>query len=818
MPGVETGKSQSLPNDGKKVRQQQNNSNSRTVNMRTIWIEKKFRHLLEQPSGTAVSPRILCGSRVRSWGQAAKSATLSASALAVFLLSAGGALLGVDTVMADDWAYWRGPEQNGISREKGLPSSWNLESKKNVLWTSETGGRAAPIILNGRVFLNCRTADNINDPKEKIHAGEQVVCWDLETGKELWRDRFNVFQTDIPAPRVGWASMCGDKETGYVYVHSVSGLFRCYDPDGKVIWEHSLFEDYGKISGYGGRTQSPIIDEDRIIVSFLAANWGASKGPGPQYCFYAFDKKTGELQWVSAPGDAPVDTNYSSPMIRVIDGQRMLIGGGADGAVLALNARTGTPIWKFRMSFRGLNATPVVDGNYVYISHGEDNIDNQEFGRIQCIDARGSGDITETNSVWRVDGLKAGYTGLLVKDDILYVVADTGNLHAYDSKTGKELWIHNLGTVGKGSPVWADDKMYVMEVNGNIHILKPTREGCESLSRVELLSTGGTGLDEIYASPAISNGRVVFVTRDRTICIGEKTWNGEQNPIPPLDEEAPAGEPALLQMRPYEVALMPGESHTFKLMQFDAKGRLLSEPEIKELSAEGLGDGTTAGATFTAGSGKKDFGGTVTASEGGLTASARVITYPNAESWNWNFDEMKGVAVPPSWIRAFVKLKPTAVDDGVAMFSTPGKGRPSHQVHIGPATMSNYTVQADTKLIEVKRKLSSVGLTCQRYNFILKGNNNRLSIQSWAPHLRMEKNSVFKAKPEVWYTMKMTVEEKDGQAIVKGKIWERGQEEPADWTLTATDPHPNSEGSPGLYLYMLGDSYFDNVSVTLNEK
>ena len=75
-----------------------------------------------------------------------------------------------------------------------------------------------------------------------------------DTGEVIWRDVFNVFQTDIPAPRVGWAAMAGDEETGNVYVHSVDGIFRCYDADGKVLWEHSLFEDLGKISGYGELT------------------------------------------------------------------------------------------------------------------------------------------------------------------------------------------------------------------------------------------------------------------------------------------------------------------------------------------------------------------------------------------------------------------------------------------------------------------------------------------------------------------------------------------------------------------------------------
>ena len=189
-----------------------------------------------------------------------------------------------------------------------------------------------------------------------------------------------MFLTDIPAPRVGWASVTGDTESGNVITHTVDGLLRCYTPDGDIVWEHSMFEEYGKISGYGGRTQTPIIDENRVIVGYLAANWGDTKGPAPKHSFYAFDKDTGELLWVSAPGGAPQDTIYTNPTIAVINGQRMLICGNADGGCYAINARTGQPIWGFRMSLRGLNSSPVVDGNYVYISHGEDNIDTSELG------------------------------------------------------------------------------------------------------------------------------------------------------------------------------------------------------------------------------------------------------------------------------------------------------------------------------------------------------------------------------------------------------------------------------------------------------
>eukprot|EP01025_Chloroclados_australasicus_P066986 TRINITY_DN9256_c4_g1_i1.p1 TRINITY_DN9256_c4_g1~~TRINITY_DN9256_c4_g1_i1.p1 ORF type:complete len:173 (-),score=8.06 TRINITY_DN9256_c4_g1_i1:104-622(-) len=150
------------------------------------------------------------------------------------------------SVSANDWPHWRGPEQNGISRETGIVDTFDFESMKNVKWVAKTGGRSTPIVLNGKVYLNCRTSEDTGNPEELINVQEQVICWDAKTGDEVWRDRFNVFGTDIPVERVGWAHMVGDPETGYVYVHSVSGILRCYTGDGKVVWEISLWEEYGK--------------------------------------------------------------------------------------------------------------------------------------------------------------------------------------------------------------------------------------------------------------------------------------------------------------------------------------------------------------------------------------------------------------------------------------------------------------------------------------------------------------------------------------------------------------------------------------------
>ncbi len=732
--------------------------------------------------------------------------------LLIGILLASGAVAN-----AGDWTHWRGPEQNGVSREKGLVDDWSLESKKNVLWVSPIGGRATPIVMNGRIYLDCRTPDDVADPEQVVNAQEQVVCRDANTGDVIWKDVFDVFQTDIPAPRVGWASLAGDPETGYVYLHSVSGLFRCYTPDGKVVWEYSLHEEFGKVSGYGGRTVTPIIDEDRVIVSFFGVSWAEGALPPPKQTYYAFDKRTGKLLWTAAPGGAVTDTNFSCPIIAVIKGVRMLIGGDCDGGIHAIKARTGEHIWGCMMSKRGLNTTPVVDGNLVYISHGEDNVDSTEFGRVQCIDATGQGDVTKTHSVWRVDGVKAGYQALLVKDGILYVVADTGNLHAFDSKTGKQLWVHNLGTVGKGSPVWADGKLYVMEVNGNVHILKPSREKCESLSRVQLPAANGQGHDEIYASPAIADGRVYLVSRDRTICLGKPDQQAAGDPIPPLPEENPMEETiAKVQLVPAETRVMGGGEISFELRAFDRNGRFIKNLEPTLECLKDLPGAKVDGTKLVFAGDAKEQAGHVVAKHGELVATARVRVFPGLP-WKWDFEGYTGKQVPPTWNGAGSKFVVSQQDDSTVLEKTIGKGVPTAYIWLGPPELEGYTIQADVMLREQSRKLPSIGITANRYNLILKGNLGKFSIQTWPAHTRMAKDITYRSEPNVWYTMKLRVDVQNNAAHIHGKVWKRGEPEPDTWTIEGVDPHPNLHGSPGLYVYTLAPCYYDNVIVSKSE-
>ena len=202
-----------------------------------------------------------------------------------------------------------GPARRGMPcREAGLPDSFDpaRKEKGNVLWTQPYGGRSAPLVLDGKLYL-------INGAGDGLEEGERVMCFDEKTGKPLWSHKFNVFHTDIVSVRLGWTNLAGDPETGNVYAHGTQGFLFCFNRDGKVLWQHSLTEEYGRISGYGGRLTSPVVDGDLVVISMLNASWGEYARGGCR--FVAFDKNTGAVVWWASTGLQPKDTYYSCPVV-----------------------------------------------------------------------------------------------------------------------------------------------------------------------------------------------------------------------------------------------------------------------------------------------------------------------------------------------------------------------------------------------------------------------------------------------------------------------------------------------------------------------
>ena len=220
--------------------------------------------------------------------------------------------------VAADWLHWRGPEQNGVSRETNLPDTWSddpADPNNNLVWKAPYGCRSTPLVMGGKVFI-------INGDSSGITEGERVMAFDAKTGQVLWEYKFGVWHTDIVSNRLGWANLAGDPETGYVYAHGTQGMLLCLDgKTGKPVWDHSLTEEYGRVSGYGGRIVSPTLDGNLVIMGLVNASWGdQARG---QNRFVAFDKKTGNVVWWSSPCTVLKGTYYSNPIVQVINNQRL---------------------------------------------------------------------------------------------------------------------------------------------------------------------------------------------------------------------------------------------------------------------------------------------------------------------------------------------------------------------------------------------------------------------------------------------------------------------------------------------------------------
>jgi outer membrane protein assembly factor BamB len=728
-------------------------------------------------------------------------------------LASAAALVAAATVAtAGDWPAWRGPMGDGTSGEKGLVSAW-AKTGENVLWKADlvredVAARATPVVFDGRACVSARAGSG-------LLREEAVLCFDAQTGKKLWERRFPVYNTTVPFSRVGWASLAADTETGYVYAQNVDGHLVALDRTGKTVWDRRLGEELGRGSGFGGRTLIPVVDEDRLILGVVGSGWGDMAGPRQRYM--AFDKRTGAARWVSTPSEGPFEdaNNNASPTVGEVDGRRIMVAGGADGWLYAVDARTGEPVWKFHLSERSVNCPPLLDGHVVYAAHSEENVDTPGLmGRVVAIDARGRGDVTKTGEIWRSDGIAVGFAAPTLAEGRLHVVDNAANLHALDAKTGKPLWTFNLGTIGRGAPTYADGKLFVTEQTGHVFILQGGESAAKELDGEALTMPDGR-FAEIWGSVAVAYGRLYLVAEDGVYCIGRKDapFKAEASPRPPPPAAPPAGTAAAkLLVVPAEVVGKAGEPVGFEAWAFDEKGRFLRK-EKAQWSLEGLaGEITPDGQLKTPPSATTV--GKVKATAGALTGSGQARLFGPLP---WSFDFEQG-AVPRHWIGAGPRFAVAELGGGKRLHKPPvTSGLSRSTVYVGPAAMKGYTVEADLLATRQGRRLPDMGLINQGYTLDLMGRHKRLQLRTWGAELEKAANVAFPIEPDVWYHAKLRVDVAGEKGTVRGKVWKKGEPEPAEWSISLEDPIVVQEGSPGIYGDSVTDIYYDDFTVKVNE-
>ena len=195
-----------------------------------------------------------------------------------------GALLAVfmtcGAAFAVDWPQWRGPNRDGISKETGLVNEWPKEGPK-LLWqaTDLENGYSTPAIAGGRLYvLSNKGTDN-----------EFVQARDVKDGKEIWSTRIGKVGKPNQQPSYPAARSTPTVDGEVLYAFGSDGDLVCIEIDkGTVRWQKNLHADFQGKPGTWAYSESPLIDEDRVVCT-PGVKRGDARIP--------LDKKTGELIW-----------------------------------------------------------------------------------------------------------------------------------------------------------------------------------------------------------------------------------------------------------------------------------------------------------------------------------------------------------------------------------------------------------------------------------------------------------------------------------------------------------------------------------------
>jgi outer membrane protein assembly factor BamB len=740
------------------------------------------------------------------------------------LLIAALPLFAASAAETTGWLNWRGPLHTGASLETGLPDKCEPGSE---LWTYDIHGAGTPVIANGKLYAFGFYGEVGEDVREAL------LCLDAVTGKKLWEVRYTDYLSDVVYNRYGIGAPAIDPETGNVYLQFSNGHSVAYTADGKLLWEHSLMEDFGRLTFPNGRSGAPAVYEHLVIFHCVTANWGGD-GPAADR-FYAFDKLTGELVWSSTPGIVPVDSSFALPVFGKLAGRDVFYAGTGCGHVVCIDANTGKSLWRFRLSQGGVNAQVLLLGdNKLVAVHGTENTDASTAGRMVCLKMPTEYPtelitLGKEAELWRNDEITAFSSSPTFADGRIYSTIATGSLLCVDAASGKTLWSEKLAPDQiHASPTFADGKLYVPMFDGTFHILKPGSNKAERIFETKYENN-------LLGAPAIWAGKLYIFSKDKLHCFGSKA--GTYVGVAPAPKTTP-GDIASLQIVPAEFALKAGESVDFKVYGLDANGR-----RVKEVKAESWAtfipptakvqstvDATFEGSTLKASPTAKLSAGAFKVTANGLTATTRgriVAGYGyNADfeaielSMKNELDPTEAVNFPPlPWLGARLKWHVLEKDGSKVLGNRLDNILFQRTTNFfGASDMSDYTLEGDVMTDGTRRIMSTVGFVNQRYLVALVGNAQILEISS--NHDRLKQSVKFPIKPNTWYHLKSQVKSNpDGSGIVLAKAWPRGTDEPAEWTIETPVKHVHPKGSPAVFAFSPQSQkrvYIDNIKLTKN--
>jgi outer membrane protein assembly factor BamB len=408
-----------------------------------------------------------------------------------YLIALGLLVLALATVMAADadWPMFRGADRTDVSKEKGLLKSWPKDGPPLVWKTEGIGvGFSSVSVMGDKVFT-------MGDVKQDCF----LFGIDRKKGGKLWQLKVGNSGGNYQGPR---STPATDGEL--VFGLGQHGDLVCANAKtGKEVWRKNLPKDFGGRSGGWNYTESPLIDDDNLIVT----------PGGSQATMVALEKKTGNIVWKGTfPGG---DTaGYASVVIANFGNTKQYVTLMENGLV-SFNAKDGKMLWRYGTKnnrFGGNTAnipTPIIRGEYVFASAG--------YGRgAALVKITKNGDEFTVEEIYWKRELNNKHGGVVLVDDKLFGDHDdSGRPWCADFKTGKVLWSREGRSSGSGSVslTYADGKLYMRYSNGWVMLVDATADEYKELGSFKVPNQGDT-----WAHPVVVGGKLYIREREMLYC------------------------------------------------------------------------------------------------------------------------------------------------------------------------------------------------------------------------------------------------------------------------------------------------------------
>jgi outer membrane protein assembly factor BamB len=391
----------------------------------------------------------------------------------------------VQTVSAQDWTQWRGPNRDGVAKDFAAPTVW--PEKLKLVWKTEVGsGYSSPVVSKDRAWIHTRKGEE-----------EVVSCLDLKTGNVVWSKNYAVvFTKNQYATQMGK----GPHSTpvlhdGKLFTLGVTAILSCFDAaTGDLKWRKDLGPtDQSKL--FCGTAFSPVVDQGNLIVYAGDDIKGGS--------MFAFDPATGRERW-KWTGEGP---GYASPIVVELEGARQIVT-MTDKSVIGVEAKTGKLLWRLAWpdEWNENIVTPTLYKNLLILS-------GVRKGTV-AVQVTKNGAEWTTKEVWRNPEIAMYMNSPVLEGDHLFGMSAKrkGQYFCLEAATGKVLWTTE-GREGFNAAILnTKDALLILNSDANLIVAKKSAKGFEQVAKYSVADSA------THAHPVIV-GKKILVKDDAVMAL-----------------------------------------------------------------------------------------------------------------------------------------------------------------------------------------------------------------------------------------------------------------------------------------------------------